>query len=226
MGRDLLMWRVSRATGESKRGGEREREMLSRYEGKVGSRSPTHRCRNLSSPHYPKTLEEFLQIHTTSRWWPIPLPLSTPLPSSPLTYSQLATVPSGVTPGEERGKDFLLAWEAPKLVEPSGLKTRKRALSSFALQLQASLYPIFDAYVPRCVGFCTEVPEPYPCPPSVGLSLRELHCWCPSRVSGARHSADATVEMGHGVLLVLTCPSSGEPPILTSGWTQPFTQKR
>jgi len=45
----------------------------------------------------------------------------------------------------------LLAWEAEKLVEASGLKTRKRALPSFALQLQPSLAPYpdpaFEAYV-------------------------------------------------------------------------------
>lgn len=96
----------------------------------------------------------------------------------PLTYIQLATVPSGLTPGEEPSKGFLLAWEAQKLVEPRRLKTRKRALPSFALQLQAPLHPypapIFDAYVPRCVGFCSEVSEPYPCLPSPRLSFFSL----------------------------------------------------
>lgn len=72
----------------------------------------------------------------------------------------------------------MLAWEAQKLVEPSRLKTRKRALPSFALQLQAPFHPypapIFDAYVPRCVGFCSEISEPYPCLPIPHLSSFSL----------------------------------------------------
>ena len=78
-------------------------------------------------------------------------PSQPPLHLLPLTYFQLATIPLGLTPGEESSKDFLLAWEAEKLVEASRLKTRKRALPSFALQLQPSHtpYPVstFDAYV-------------------------------------------------------------------------------
>jgi hypothetical protein len=76
----------------------------------------------------PKPLEEFLQLPDDGLFSPPAPRLPFRLHLLPLTYIQLATIPSGLTPGEECGKDFLFAWEAQKLVEQSGLKIQKRTL--------------------------------------------------------------------------------------------------